>query len=131
MQGPRVGTEEPGAGAIAPRPLSAVVANPVVPDAASASTLQVIGITAARRREEFGAALERRGATVVYAPAIKIAPLADEEGCGGGVRAALRGPVAVGRLRTALGDPRIIQSVVKRGYRLAYEPERAGHRDGS
>lgn len=38
--------------------------------------------------------------------------------------------VAVGRLRTALGDPRIIQTVVKRGYRLAYEPERAGHRDG-
>jgi uroporphyrinogen-III synthase len=32
--------------------------------------------------------------------------------------------VAVGRLRTALGDPRIIQTVAKRGYRLAYEPER-------
>ena len=39
--------------------------------------------------------------------------------------------VAVGRLRTALGDPRIIQTVVKRGYRLAYEPERAGDGDGS
>lgn len=39
--------------------------------------------------------------------------------------------VAVGRLRTVLGDPRIIQTVVKRGYRLAYEPERAGHHDGS
>jgi uroporphyrinogen-III synthase len=38
--------------------------------------------------------------------------------------------VAVGRLRTALGDPRIIQTVMKRGYRLAYEPERAGGRDG-
>jgi uroporphyrinogen-III synthase len=34
--------------------------------------------------------------------------------------------VAIGRLRTALGDPRIIQTVMKRGYRLAYEPERAG-----
>jgi uroporphyrinogen-III synthase len=34
--------------------------------------------------------------------------------------------VAVGRLRTALGDPRVILTVVKRGYRLAYEPERAG-----
>jgi uroporphyrinogen-III synthase len=32
--------------------------------------------------------------------------------------------MAVGRLRTALGDPRIIQTVMKRGYRLAYEPER-------
>lgn len=38
--------------------------------------------------------------------------------------------VAVGRLRTALGDPRIIQTVVKRGYRLAYEPERAGNLPG-
>jgi uroporphyrinogen-III synthase len=37
--------------------------------------------------------------------------------------------VAIGRLRTALGDPRIIQTVMKRGYRLAYEPERVGHRD--
>ena len=38
--------------------------------------------------------------------------------------------VAIGRLRTALGDPRVIQTVTKRGYRLAYEPERAGHQDG-
>ena len=38
--------------------------------------------------------------------------------------------VAVGRLRAALGDPRIVLTVVKRGYRLAYEPERAGSRDG-
>jgi uroporphyrinogen-III synthase len=37
-----------------------------------------VGITAARRREEFGAALERRGARVVYAPAIRIVPLADD-----------------------------------------------------
>lgn len=34
--------------------------------------------------------------------------------------------VAVGRLRTALGDPRIVLTVVKRGYRIAYEPERSG-----
>jgi uroporphyrinogen-III synthase len=39
--------------------------------------------------------------------------------------------VAVARLRTALGDPRIIQTVVKRGYRLAYEPERASNHDGT
>ena len=42
-------------------------------------------------------------------------------GDGGGEHAL---EVAIGRLRTALGDPRIIQTVVKRGYRLAYEPER-------
>ena len=29
--------------------------------------------------------------------------------------------VAVSRLRTALGDPRIVQTVVKRGYRLAID----------
>lgn len=32
--------------------------------------------------------------------------------------------MAVGRLRTALGDPRVVQTVVKRGYRLSFEPER-------
>ena len=30
---------------------------------------------------------------------------------------------AIGRLRTALGDPRLLQTVVKRGYRLAFDPE--------
>jgi uroporphyrinogen-III synthase len=39
--------------------------------------------------------------------------------------------VAVARLRAALGDPRIIQTVVKRGYRLAYEPEQSSSRDGT
>ena len=37
-----------------------------------------IGVSAARRREELGAALERRGAKVVYGPAIRIVPLADD-----------------------------------------------------
>jgi uroporphyrinogen-III synthase len=37
-----------------------------------------VAITAARRRHEFGAALERRGATVMYAPAVRIIPLADD-----------------------------------------------------
>jgi uroporphyrinogen-III synthase len=37
--------------------------------------------------------------------------------------------VAIGRLRGALGDPRIVLTVVKRGYRLAYEPERGGITD--
>ncbi|MGN6333547.1 MAG: uroporphyrinogen-III synthase [Motilibacteraceae bacterium] len=31
--------------------------------------------------------------------------------------------VAVQRLRSGLGDPRVVQTVVKRGYRLAYETE--------
>lgn len=37
-----------------------------------------IGITAARREQEFAAALERRGAKVVSAPAIRTVPLADD-----------------------------------------------------
>ncbi len=37
-----------------------------------------IGITAARRCEELGAALERRGAQVRYGAAIQIVPLADD-----------------------------------------------------
>ena len=65
----------------------------------------------------------RPGHVVSRADLLAITP-----GDGGGEHAV---EVAVGRLRTALGDPRIIQTVVKRGYRLAYEPERAGHHDGS
>lgn len=37
-----------------------------------------VGITAARRREELGAALERRGARILYGPAIRIIPLSDD-----------------------------------------------------
>ncbi|MBY0441077.1 MAG: uroporphyrinogen-III synthase [Mycobacteriaceae bacterium] len=37
-----------------------------------------IGVTAARRSEEFITLLERRGATVVHAPAIRIIPLVDD-----------------------------------------------------
>ncbi|OLF16406.1 uroporphyrinogen-III synthase [Actinophytocola xanthii] len=37
-----------------------------------------IGVTAARRADELGALLERRGATVLYGPAIRIVPLADD-----------------------------------------------------
>ena len=38
--------------------------------------------------------------------------------------------VAVARLRTAMDAPRVVQTVVKRGYRLAYEPERLREEDG-
>jgi uroporphyrinogen-III synthase len=37
-----------------------------------------VGVTAARRADELGALLERRGATVQYGPAIRIIPLADD-----------------------------------------------------
>jgi uroporphyrinogen-III synthase len=37
-----------------------------------------VGVTAARRAEELGSLLERRGAEVLHAPAIRIVPLADD-----------------------------------------------------
>lgn len=37
-----------------------------------------VGVTAARRADELGALLERRGASVQYGPAIRIIPLADD-----------------------------------------------------
>ncbi|MCO6003785.1 uroporphyrinogen-III synthase [Actinoallomurus purpureus] len=37
-----------------------------------------VGVTAARRHEELSALLERKGARVVYAPAIRLVPLADD-----------------------------------------------------
>jgi uroporphyrinogen-III synthase len=39
--------------------------------------------------------------------------------------------MAVTRLRGLLGNPRIVQTVVKRGYRLAYEPEQISRGGGS
>lgn len=65
----------------------------------------------------------RPGAVSARSALLKLTP-----GAGGDEHAV---EVAVGRLRTALGDPRIIQTVVKRGYRLAYEPERAGEPAGT
>ncbi|MGZ6807917.1 MAG: uroporphyrinogen-III synthase, partial [Mycobacteriaceae bacterium] len=38
-----------------------------------------IGVTAARRAEDFAALLIRKGAMVLHAPAIKIIPLADDD----------------------------------------------------
>lgn len=37
-----------------------------------------VGVTAARRAEELGALLQRRGAAVLHAPALRIVPLADD-----------------------------------------------------
>jgi uroporphyrinogen-III synthase len=37
-----------------------------------------VGVTAARRADELGALLQRRGACVVHAPALRIVPLADD-----------------------------------------------------
>ncbi len=62
-----------------------------------------IGITAARRREEFGAALERRGATVRYAPAIRIVPLLDDADLLAATRACLAEPLDIAVAMTGIG----------------------------
>jgi uroporphyrinogen-III synthase len=62
-----------------------------------------IGITAARRREEFAAALERRGAKVISAPAIRIVPLADDSELRAATRRCLGTPLDVVIATTGIG----------------------------
>jgi uroporphyrinogen-III synthase len=62
-----------------------------------------IGITAERRQEEFAAALERRGATVISAPAIKIVPLADDSQLHEATRACLERPLDIVVVTTGIG----------------------------
>ncbi|MER6829598.1 uroporphyrinogen-III synthase [Streptosporangium sp. NPDC000563] len=60
------------------------------PDALAGFT---IGVTATRRREEFCALLERRGARVVRAPAIRLVPLAEDADLLAATRASLSAPI--------------------------------------
>ncbi|GAA0444509.1 uroporphyrinogen-III synthase [Acrocarpospora corrugata] len=60
------------------------------PDALAGFT---IGVTATRRREEFAALLERRGARVVRAPAIRLVPLAEDADLLASTRECLANPV--------------------------------------
>ncbi len=62
-----------------------------------------VGVTAARRKEELGALLERRGARVVHAPAIRIVPLADDTELGAATRRVLEQPVDVVVATTGVG----------------------------
>ena len=62
-----------------------------------------IGITAARRREEFGVALERRGATVRYGPAIRIVPLLDDADLLAATRECLSEPLDLAVITTGIG----------------------------
>ncbi len=62
-----------------------------------------VGITAARRREEFGAALERRGATVRYAPAIRIVPLVDDTELLAATKECLAAPLDLAVATTGIG----------------------------
>ncbi|MFC6087424.1 uroporphyrinogen-III synthase [Sphaerisporangium aureirubrum] len=74
---------------------AALLENPLTspetaPDALAGFT---IGVTATRRREEFAALLERRGARVVRAPAIRLVPLAEDTQLLAATRECLEEPV--------------------------------------
>ena len=62
-----------------------------------------VAVTADRRREELGNLLERRGARVVYAPAVRIVPLADDAELVAATRAVLAAPVDLVIATTAVG----------------------------
>jgi uroporphyrinogen-III synthase len=62
-----------------------------------------VAVTAARRREELGALLDRRGARVVYAPAIRIVPLADDADLVAATREVLAAPVDLVVATTGVG----------------------------
>jgi uroporphyrinogen-III synthase len=62
-----------------------------------------VAVTAARRREELGALLERRGARVVQAPAVRIVPLADDSELRAATRAVLAAPVDLVVATTGVG----------------------------
>ena len=62
-----------------------------------------VAVTAARRKEELGALLDRRGARVVYAPAIRIVPLADDTELVAATRRVLERPVDLVVATTGVG----------------------------
>lgn len=62
-----------------------------------------VGVTAARRADELGALLERRGADVVYAPAIRIVPLPDDRRLLAAIRSVIDAPPDVVVATTGIG----------------------------
>ncbi len=62
-----------------------------------------VGVTAERRREELGTALERRGATVAYGPAIRVVPLEDDTELIAATRHCLAAPVDITVTTTGVG----------------------------
>jgi uroporphyrinogen-III synthase len=100
-------TSSPAAPEQAPAP-SAPVPTPVpapAPRDADPAPLAgyTVAVTAARRREELGALLDRRGARVVYAPAIRIVPLADDAELVAATEAVLAAPVDLVVATTGVG----------------------------
>jgi uroporphyrinogen-III synthase len=97
-----------------------------------------IGVTADRRRDELAALLERRGARVVLAPALRIMPLADDSELRSATRALLDSPPDVLMANTGIGmrgwleaaegwglaEP--LRAVLSRAYIVARGPKARG-----
>lgn len=62
-----------------------------------------VGVTAARRAEELGALLQRRGAQVVHGPAIRIIPLADDTGLRAATEELINHPPDIVVVTTGIG----------------------------
>lgn len=62
-----------------------------------------VGVTAARRADELGALLERRGAEVQYGPAIRIVPLSDDRRLLEAIRTVIADPPGVVVATTGIG----------------------------
>lgn len=62
-----------------------------------------VGVTAARRADELGALLERRGAQVIHAPAIRIVPLPDDAELHEATRKLIAQPPQVAVVTTGIG----------------------------
>ena len=62
-----------------------------------------VAITAERSKEELGALLDRRGAQVIYAPSVRIVPLADDAELAAVTREVLARPLDVAVATTAVG----------------------------
>ncbi|TDC81520.1 uroporphyrinogen-III synthase [Micromonospora sp. KC606] len=97
-----------------------------------------IGVTADRRRDELAALLQRRGARVVLAPALRIVPLADDSDLREATRACLERPPDILMANTGIGmrgwleaaegwglaEP--LRSVLSRSYVVARGPKARG-----
>jgi uroporphyrinogen-III synthase len=69
----------------------------------SALSGYTIGVTADRRRDELAGLLERRGARIVLAPALRIVPIADDAELRAATRACLENPPDIVLVNTGIG----------------------------
>ncbi|AUS78202.1 uroporphyrinogen-III synthase [Actinoalloteichus sp. AHMU CJ021] len=76
-----------------------------------------VGVTAARRAEELGGLLERRGARVVYGPAIRSVALADDDRLAAATDAVLAAPVDLVVAITGVGFRGWLDTAEGRGRR--------------